>query len=419
VLGLKVGARVPQIVICEKIRTRSPRGSAEFCIPETFSLATPRRPSRSISAHSGRQSADTTALAGETATSVMIDEARDWCRAEWGAYPELAEMRPQGGDWLLRVRSDAGDRKPSTIVLGDYRKLQINGQHSFKREFFLPDGMTANEFGGFFAVRFGLKAPRRDDHEASSPTTGGDALEASPEESGRITSKQSELKPRSETLLSEASRPPQAGPQVITFVPLDLAGVGRTAPVGQAVQTCLPRRITVAGFAAPLSDQSLSALKERYRNKLGCAVGRVRDLQCGHPIILRSGEGVGKTTAHIKFFPDEALDVASNSDSDGVERFIILAFRSRDQAEKRAEEYRQQGYRIRAVRTFWDHYERTCKALGDKPISRNEFDEVQPRDVLTRIREEQPRVFDRLEEVRRALWTEPGFYSGFIGCKRR
>jgi hypothetical protein len=62
--------------------------------------------------------------------------------------------------------------------LGDYRKLQLAGKHSFSREFFLPDQMTAQELGDHVYARCGGYVPRfepdvrakdNNEDEASSP----------------------------------------------------------------------------------------------------------------------------------------------------------------------------------------------------------------------------------------------------------
>ena len=160
-LGLRVGMQVPQIVICENIRTRAPRESESFLVSPTFTIASPVR--------SGRQSARGSVTRkksvgpvyfDQSAGSEMIMEARELCRAEWGEFPKLADMTDQTGEWLLRFWNHADDQNPSTIVQGDYRQLLLNGRHPFGYDKFrLPEGLTANEFGDHFAVCFGLKSP--------------------------------------------------------------------------------------------------------------------------------------------------------------------------------------------------------------------------------------------------------------------
>ena len=104
---------MPQLVVCEDILSRAPRGSSEFVVPENFSLAHPVRASRS---------ADGAVRKGRWPCpqqhKEMIVEAREMCRADWGPYPELAEICREGGTWVFRLGIHEHDANPSTYVRG-------------------------------------------------------------------------------------------------------------------------------------------------------------------------------------------------------------------------------------------------------------------------------------------------------------
>jgi hypothetical protein len=67
------------------------------------------------------------------------------CRDEWGVYPEPVAVWNDNGEWIINFRNHANDRNPSTFVKGSYRRLILNGAHTFTRDFFLPDHLSANE----------------------------------------------------------------------------------------------------------------------------------------------------------------------------------------------------------------------------------------------------------------------------------
>ena len=86
----------------------------------------------------------------------MIDLLEEACSAEWGEWPKAVGVGIQDGEWLFRFRNHEDDRNPSTIALGDHRRLQLNGQHGFEqRQFYLPDQMTAQELGNHLTERLG------------------------------------------------------------------------------------------------------------------------------------------------------------------------------------------------------------------------------------------------------------------------
>jgi hypothetical protein len=80
----------------------------------------------------------------------------------------------QDGEWLFRFRNHEDDRNPSTMALGDHRRLQLNGQHGFEqRQFFLPDQMSAQELGNHLAERLGWQP--LDEDPPTDPNAVGEA----------------------------------------------------------------------------------------------------------------------------------------------------------------------------------------------------------------------------------------------------
>ena len=152
VLGFSLGTPVPQLVIRERLLQRAPKGHSGFLVPELFSLAHP--------VPTKRQPKPDHADAQGIAELAILDLLGEACFSEWGEWPKPAEASIQNGEWLFRFRNHAGDRNPSTIVLGNHRRLLLNGRHEFgDRQFFLPDGMTAQDLGNHLAERLGWRDP--------------------------------------------------------------------------------------------------------------------------------------------------------------------------------------------------------------------------------------------------------------------
>ena len=161
-LGIDVGTPVPQVALAETIRTRAARNSKEFAIPPTFSLAHPPRPNGA--AGRGREANDTT-------SSEMIEEAGRLL-PDWGPYPELVNIQSDQGEWVFKFRNHESDATPSTVARGDHRTLWIvGGGHSLEGKFFLPDGLTAQEFGEHLASRFNVKNGPVTDGETNKSQT--------------------------------------------------------------------------------------------------------------------------------------------------------------------------------------------------------------------------------------------------------
>ena len=141
-----MGTIVPQLVLHENIRTRASGSARDFLVPRTFSLADPIKPAPRASG--GRRLYD-------FEVTPMIRELQDMCAAEWGPYPRPVSMALQGDEWLFKFKNHEHDANPSTLALGGYRRLQLNGEHAFTQAFYLPEGMTAQDLGDLLALRFG------------------------------------------------------------------------------------------------------------------------------------------------------------------------------------------------------------------------------------------------------------------------
>ena len=327
VIGPPRGSRIPQLVVREKLLQRAPRGNDGYLVPESFSVADPIRTGRPHSPAVGTLGYD------EPLVVELLDEI---CSAEWGEWPKPVGVEIQNGEWLLRFRNHKGDRNPSTIVLGDYRQLQLNGMHGFgERQFFLPDQMTAQELGNHLAERLGWE------------------------------------------LLQEGS---EAG--------------GRPNP----------DRVLIHN--ATVTDSDIA--KRAYRAALVREVAQRSDL--GDVVLIQSVEGIGKTTAHLSILANEALNDALTY-GDDIERFAAFAFRSRAQANEKAQEFGH-AHPVRVIKTFWEHYSDACLAEGQLTIPRDDFEEANPSGILLHIRNAQPEVFNRLERARAALWSAPGRFDG-------
>ena len=148
ILGLSKGTHIPQIVIRENIRTRASKGSRDYLVHASFSVATPIPNSSDTSRQDNNISI--------TDPSRLVSLLQDECRTEWGEYPKPIDVSQQHGDWVINFQNHPGDQKPSTIVIGQNRRLILNGRHDFgERQFYLSDHMNANETINHLARRTG------------------------------------------------------------------------------------------------------------------------------------------------------------------------------------------------------------------------------------------------------------------------
>ena len=281
----------------------------------------------------------------------MIRELQDVCAAEWGPYPRPVSMALQGGEWLFKFKNHEHDRTPSTLVLGGYRRLQLNGEHAFTQAFYLPEGMTAQELGDLLALRFG-----------ASPSPAAAAGESSSKENMH-----------------------SSGPLHVQCY-----------------------RAWARGFREPISEDP-NGLRERYRNKFGPILVQATAFD-SEPMLLVSVEGIGKSTALLRILAANAFDRAlARRQSLATRKFVAFAFRSRKQAEEKAEDFRQHGVSTIAVKTFWDHLAEACRDAAIRPLGRNDFDEHTASHVLNELASQQPRVFDLMEARRSQLWSRARF----------
>lgn len=113
VLGIPEGTRVRQVVIREKIRDRAPKGSSVWLVCPTHSLRNPisrRRTNLTETDHNDPVNPEKLVL------------LQQMCLNEWGTYPKPVQIGRQGKGWIIHFKNHKNDRKPSTFVLGEYRK---------------------------------------------------------------------------------------------------------------------------------------------------------------------------------------------------------------------------------------------------------------------------------------------------------
>ena len=295
----------------------------------------------------------------------LFEEVAEWCRSEWGEYPALAEIRRENGDWVFLFRNHSGDQRPATVVRGGYRRLLIQGSdHTFANEFYLPEGLTAQELGDHVARRYGAPTGRESERNKEVDT-------------------------------GSSNKP--GGP--VAFADLKQC---RDFPAD------VVRKKIEWAFPEPIGEQSAVELRQRYRDKLRTFVRDVRIFDA--PIVVRSGEGAGKTSAHVEILAAEAFDDAMRADE--IQRFGAFAFRSREQADVKAQELRRAGWQVLSVKPVNAHYEEACTSVGEKPLGRASHDELSPAEMIAQIRTEQPAVFAAMENVRRSIWTDGAKFDG-------
>jgi hypothetical protein len=281
------------------------------------------------------------------------------CSNEWGTYPKPVQIGTQGQDWIIRFKNHANDKKPSTFVLGEYRKLELLGAgHDLQGNYFLPDNLSANEIVEHIRRRSGQEPVGTEERpgfkQGEQPT--------------KFNSPWEELRA--------------------------LAAIPFEAQYRMALERDWPE---------PLSESPRSDVIHKYRAKLSQSASAIRFGD--NDVILVSVEGAGKTTAHLPILADEALDTAIDRQDD-IERFSGFAFRSREQARQRAAEFRRLGYDVSEIRSFRDHYSEACRHLNETEIPREEFEDISPAAVLKKIHNQQLKVYERLEATRRALWGD-------------
>ena len=208
----------------------------------------------------------------------------------------------------------------------------------------------------------------------------------------------------------------------ITSASSELGSIQETAapPVGgweaycarkrEPLQVELGQRLS-RGFPEPISGDCRE-LKETYRSKLDRTPAQAR--HCRLPTLIKSVEGIGKTSALQAIVAGEALQHAMDAHptkEQGFrhESFGAFAFRSRDQAEKKAKEFSEANAPTVVIRPFWEHVRAACRELGLPEITRDEFDNLTLSSILQEI---DPEVYEQLERQRKNLWSEARFDGG-------
>lgn len=325
ILDLPEGARVPQIVIHENIRSRASSKATTVCVHAMFSVSVPDVAVRKTTAR---------LPATEFNLDQTLKELQEVCEVEWGPFPCPVSIEQQNGEWLFKFKNSEVDENPSTIALGGYRKLQINGKHDFTQEFYFPDNMTAQEWGDYLCAKVG---------RAGLSVTNGDGDAKSGEQSNAAASGFAAYKARMK----------KKQPLIVKFLE-DFSH----------------------SFPGPIAGGPEEAMKA-YRAKLAPTLVQARGLASS--TIIKSGEGIGKTTEIAGILAAEAFDSALQKvgRNDGrSQEFIAFAFRSRQQAQTRAKEFRRMGLSAVAVLTFWEHLRIACEELHVTYMEKESFEQM-------------------------------------------
>jgi len=149
-----------------------------------------------------------------------------------------------------------------------------------------------------------------------------------------------------------------------------------------------------------------------YRRKLGPFLVQAHMLP--FPTVIKSGEGIGKTRILAGILAAEAFDHALEELGRNYNRqeFYTFAFRSRQQAEAKAKEFRANGRSAVAISPFWEHLRIVCEEMQVPPITKDTFDPLSLPSILVEIERRDKRVYDLMEERRRNLWVEARFDDG-------
>jgi hypothetical protein len=355
--GFAVGTIVPQLVIAERILARAPDDSTEPLLSAHFDLA---NPISSSTKHRAK-------IAPVTNSSALLDEMQALCSGEWGEYPK--PVRFDLVDKAIYFRNNESDQNPSTFVKGGYRKLVINGESNFDRDYFLPDGLTAEQLLDHLALRVGLVTEQS---PLVASTQQSDAETLTPFERLKLVSNRNKGRHFAQIFAAQEER----------------------------------------NFSLTTFGQSADEIKSSYRKKIANTVSGLRYMANDYLII--SDEGAGKTTAHLGHLMSEAFDTALSSD-DGVARFNCVASRSLEQAEEKCAEFSGYDTGLAAtgvvLRSFSRLYSKACDAQGQTAYKLSDFDSVTPLAMYRQIRDEQPEVYQALETYR-LNWNRVPFNGG-------
>jgi hypothetical protein len=176
---------------------------------------------------------------------------------------------------------------------------------------------------------------------------------------------------------------------------------------GQSPKQSL-EKMFIRNFKLPIAGD-VRLLGERYRKNLHQILLQSTALGC--PLLINSVEGVGKSTAVIDILSLKAFDTALNQ-TDDVQRFAAIAFRSKQQAEQKSLELRKDGYSTIVLLPFWEHLRLACERLGVPSIGRDDFDNLALSVVLKHLKTINRRVYETLEERRQQVWSDARFEGG-------
>jgi hypothetical protein len=257
----------------------------------------------------------------------LLGSLRQRCHEEWGTeFPKPASVRCDRGEWRIKFFNHADDKKPSTFVKGPYRRLVPNGAHAFTQNFYLPDHMSTDELC----------------EDLSDKLTARSDLD---------------LRFRPKARLKRLIRQGKRG----------------------FVSSCLD--VLESRFAQPVGDEAAKNIIFTLRQRLWPAINQARVFSAD--MLIRSPEGIGKTSTLFNEVASEIFDAALSNDR----RFGCFAYRSNEQAEFKAQEYRaSKDYRQAVVLvSFWEQYRRCCDQEGVNQIPKHEFPDHSLNGILRQI----------------------------------
>ena len=164
-----------------------------------------------------------------------------------------------------------------------------------------------------------------------------------------------------------------------------------------------------ASFREPIIEDK-NQLKLRYRRKLPHLIVQARSFPL--PMLIRSAEGIGKSCAIRGILWGEAFDHAVGN-IDSKPKFVAFAYRSRKQARQKANEFSEHGYPTVVIMPFWEHLNEICEELDEEPLDREQFESQlnyhELCEILLEISLWNPKVYAELERRRKAIWEQDPF----------
>ncbi len=139
ILKLEPGTMVQQVVLFDLVQQRAPRSSAAWLIhPDKVDMVA------DVVANARSKSRSTRVAQGDE--KQVLAELRQRLKADWDTdYPMPVEVLEEGGENVVRFRNHAGDKNPSTVIRGSYRRLLLCGANQPAGPFYMPDGWTLDD----------------------------------------------------------------------------------------------------------------------------------------------------------------------------------------------------------------------------------------------------------------------------------